>query len=151
MAFNKEIVLNILHNNDNIKDAISLIEELDTKRQKSYLLDSENKPFAILCYYHKMWELTSETEYGIKSSTKTGLNTMCKAGNSKWTKQQKESVKDKSDLLVKLMDNLVKQEDVEQLNDKIEKNRKRTDLEGYTQGYTLEEVKLRLLEHNQLK
>lgn len=148
MVFTKEIVLNILHNNDNIKDAISLIEELDIKKQKNYLLDSQNKPFAIFCYYHKKWELVSETKYGVKNSSKTGLNTMCKVGTNKWNIQRKESIRAKSELLVQLMDNLIKQEDIKQLNDEIDRAKDQINLENYTGGYSLKEVCQGLINHN---
>ena len=43
----------------------------------------------VFCYYHKKWEPVDEVPYGSKAGTKTGLNTMCKEGVSKWTQKNK--------------------------------------------------------------
>ena len=146
MTFTKENVISILNENSNkkVSSIINIIEELKVEvkiiREKKYLLDSENKPFAIFCYYHKQWELISETEYGTKSSSKTGLNTMCKLGTNKWTKQQKTATKEKGELLIKLMDNEITQDEIKELNDGIEERKTLIDLEGSI-GYTFEEIK----------
>ena len=60
------------------------------------------KLVAVFCYYHKHWELVDHIEYGNKSGTKTGLNTMCKEGVSAWTKANRAYNKLKDDLLQKL-------------------------------------------------
>lgn len=70
---------------------------------------------AVYCYYHKQWELVSHVEYGKKSGTKTGLNTMCKEGTSAWTKQYRKSQKLKDELAQKLLrDEITKDEYAEQ-------------------------------------
>lgn len=70
---------------------------------------------AVYCYYHKQWELVSHIEYGKKSGTKTGLNTMCKEGTSAWTKQYRKSQKLKDELAQKLLrDEITKDEYAEQ-------------------------------------
>jgi hypothetical protein len=66
---------------------------------KTFLKDDNGEVFAVYCYYHKQWELTSECEYGSKKGTSSGLNTMCKEGVSNWTKQQRQSKKSKDELL----------------------------------------------------
>ena len=47
---------------------------------KTYHKDDEGNVVAIYCYYHKCWERVDEVEYGAKSSTTHGFNTMCKEG-----------------------------------------------------------------------
>lgn len=70
---------------------------------------------AVYCYYHKQWELVSHIEYGKKSGTKTGLNTMCKEGTSAWTKQYRKAQKLKDELAQKLLrDEITKDEYAEQ-------------------------------------
>ena len=64
--------------------------------------DADGQLTHVFCYYHKVWEGTSECEYGSKKNTKSGLNTMCKIGVSNWTKQQRAKKKAESELLTKL-------------------------------------------------
>ena len=55
----------------------------------------------IFCWYHKVWEDTSEIEYGSKKSNKsTGLNTFCKVGVNCWTKQQRDFKTDSAQILI---------------------------------------------------
>jgi hypothetical protein len=61
--------------------------------------DSNRNLVAVYCYYHKQWELVEHIAYGVKSGTKTGLNTMCKEGVSAWTKNNRATVKAKDELL----------------------------------------------------
>jgi hypothetical protein len=51
--------------------------------------DSEGNVTHVYCYYHKKWEDITVAEYGKKSKTASGLNTMCKEGTNCWTKQQR--------------------------------------------------------------
>lgn len=144
MSTFKETVLSILNENSNkkVSSVIELIEQLNegkSTRQKTYLMTKDNKPFAIFCYYHKQWELISETEYGLKSSSKTGLNTMCKLGTNKWTKQQKDAKKQETELLAWLIDQTITIEEAETMKQDIETNRQVIDNEGSI-GYTLDEV-----------
>lgn len=44
----------------------------------------------IFDYYHKKWFDPRVVEFGTKSNSPTGLNTMCKDGANKWSKQQRE-------------------------------------------------------------
>ena len=145
MTFTKENVLSILNENSNkkVSSIITLIDELQvvvkTKKMKTFLLDSENRPFAIFCYYHKQWELLSETEYGVKTKSTTGLNTMCKVGVNLWTKQQTIAKKQESVLLEKIMKQEVTIEDAQETKNEIEQARISIDL-GESIGYTLEEI-----------
>lgn len=71
---------------------------------KNFVKDAEGNVIAVFCYYHKTWELVANVPYGKKASNaSTGLNTMCKQGVSKWTKQQREFVKAKDVVFEQLM------------------------------------------------
>jgi hypothetical protein len=74
----------------------------------------EGKLVAVFCYYHKMWELVDHIEYGNKSGTKTGLNTMCKEGVSAWTKANRAHNKLKDELLQKLFKGELTSEEVQE-------------------------------------
>lgn len=54
---------------------------------------------AVLCYYHKRWFLTRDTEIGVKANSASGLSSMIKDGVSKWNKQQTEAKKAEAALL----------------------------------------------------
>ena len=66
---------------------------------KTFRLDEDGNVTEIYCYYHKQWESVNEVPYGKKASTASGLNTMCKAGTSAWTKQQRLAKVAKAELL----------------------------------------------------
>lgn len=71
------------------------------------------KLVAVFCYYHKRWELVDHIEYGNKSGTKTGLNTMCKEGVSAWTKANRAHNKLKDELLARLFKGELTSEEVQ--------------------------------------
>jgi len=54
---------------------------------------------AVRCFYHKTWISPLVVEFGSKASSSTGLNSMCKEGVSKWTKQQRAYAQGKDALL----------------------------------------------------
>lgn len=54
---------------------------------------------AVRCFYHGLWMSPQVEEFGKKASSASGLNSMCKAGVSKWTKQQSQFKKAKEELL----------------------------------------------------
>ena len=58
-------------------------------RAKTSIRDEKGKVIAIFCYYHKQWEELKVVPYGLKASSTTGYNTMCKQGVSSWTAMQK--------------------------------------------------------------
>ena len=89
------------------KKVSTILEELKgmcTKKtnDKTFILDSEGNVVSVFCYYHKCWEDVSIYAYGPKKSTASGLNTMCKEGVSKWTKQQRVAKQEGAALLTKL-------------------------------------------------
>ena len=61
--------------------------------------DADGKVTHVFCYYHKMWEPVETVPYGVKTSSATGLNSMCKEGTSMWTKQQRAAKKANEELL----------------------------------------------------
>lgn len=54
---------------------------------------------AVLCYYHKLWMDPRVADFGAKKTSASGLNSMCKDGVSKWTKQQREAKNAESEIL----------------------------------------------------
>ncbi len=88
----------------------------------------------IFCYYHKQWEDIKIAEYGSKASSATGLNTMCKVGVNKWTKQQSVAKNAKTDLLDEVATGKVKPEDIKKRLDEIEVNRNKIDMKDAPAG-----------------
>lgn len=86
-----EDIYAMLEENKN-KKVSTILEDLTklmtTKTQKTFRTNEEGE-LEVYCYYHKEWENTTQVSYGKKSSTATGLNTMCKEGVSHWTKAQR--------------------------------------------------------------
>lgn len=102
-------------------DLVSFLEDNSDKKVKSILPDvitmcsaksggggggassfhrnADGEVVAIRCYYHKLWMDPRKVEFGAKANSATGLNTMCKDGVSKWTKQQRDAKKAKEQLL----------------------------------------------------
>lgn len=78
--------------------ALAHTPKQSNKQSTSFKIDG--KVAAIYCYYHKKWEPVDECEYGVKASSNTGLNTMCKEGVSAWTKQQRLAKVAKEQLLM---------------------------------------------------
>ena len=111
---------------------------------KTFLKDEDGNVFAVYCYYHKKWELTSECEYGSKKGTATGLNTMCKEGVSNWTKQQRIAKKAKEQLLSQIADGELSVEELPQAQADIEAERDiivaREDGQGYDSADEVSEV-----------
>lgn len=94
--------------NRKVKTVLPQLEELMAKKknlsgqEKTFAKDDEGNVICVFCYYHKKWELLTDVEYGAKKGTSTGLNTMCKEGVSKWTKQQRVRKQDEANILTKL-------------------------------------------------
>jgi len=103
---------------------------------KTFLKDDNGEVFAVYCYYHKQWELTSECEYGAKKGTASGLNTMCKEGVSRWTKQQRVAKKTESLLLSAVASGDIEVSDLTDKQAEIEEAKQvivaREDAQGYS-------------------
>ena len=98
---------------------------------KTFILDDEGNVESIYCYYHKEWELVANTPYGVKASTASGLNTMCKQGVSHWTKQQRVLKVGKSQLLDDVADGSILAEEIPSLIELLEEEAKR--IEPYSE------------------
>ncbi len=57
---------------------------------------------AVKCYYFQKWMDPRLVDFGAKAGSATGLNSMCKAGLSAWTKQQAAFKKAKEALLAEV-------------------------------------------------
>jgi hypothetical protein len=90
---------------------------------KTFIRNDEGIVTHVFCYYHKKWEEVSTVEYGDKKSTATGLNTMCKEGVSKWTKQQAMAKKAEAGLLDKLLSGELSQDTLAAARQEIEDTR----------------------------
>jgi len=131
------------NSNKKVSTIMPLILELVSGKSnaKTFHLDDEGKVIAIYCYYHKVWELVDDVEYGQKSSTSHGLNTMCKEGVSLWTKAQRVSKKAKEELLTKVASGEVQPSDIELANEEIEIQRQVVIAQDSRLGYdTLQEA-----------
>jgi len=97
----------------------------ESKRvQDTVIYDPDNgKALAIFCYYHKQWELISDYEYGVKKSTTSGLNTMCKVGASHWNKQWKESTRKEKEMLSDVMSGKIQVEQMVGIQRQIERGK----------------------------
>lgn len=115
-----EEIYAVLEENKNKKVSTilpQLVELMQKKNNASgaantFIKDNEGNVVAIFCYYHKKWELVTECEYGNKKGTATGLNTMCKEGVSKWTKQQRVKKAQEAELLTKVSSGELAVEDI---------------------------------------
>lgn len=65
----------------------------------SFHRGEDGKVLAVHCFYHKTWISPLVVEFGAKASSASGLNSMCKEGVSKWTKQQRVYKQAKEQLL----------------------------------------------------
>ena len=81
-------------------------------RATTFHKDEEGVVRAIKCYYHNLWMDPQVVEFGQKTGSATGYNSMCKDGNSKWSKQQREAKKAKNDLLQALADGEIEASDL---------------------------------------
>ena len=117
-----------------------LVELMNRKNNASgqantFIKDDEGNVIAIYCYYHKQWELIAKCDYGSKKGTATGLNTMCKEGVSKWTKQQRVKKQAEAGLLVQVAKKELEVDDIPEAQLKIAEEAKlilpREDGHGY--------------------
>lgn len=115
-----EEIYAVLEENKNKKVSTilpQLIELMSKKNNASgaantFIKNDDGEVVAIFCYYHKKWEFVTEAEYGNKKGTATGLNTMCKEGVSKWTKQQRVKKQQEAELLTKVSSGELAVEDI---------------------------------------
>ena len=111
--------------NKKVSTVLPLILELVTAKgtTKTFQKDEEGNVTHIFCYYHKEWEAVADVEYGKKSSTATGYNTMCKVGVSAWTKKQRVAKLAKEALLAKVVSGEIPAAELQDHMDAIEAER----------------------------
>ena len=101
-----------------------ILELCSAKQQaKTFKLNDAGEVTHVFCYYHKQWEDVSECPYGIKKSSASGLNSMCKIGYNQWSKQQRDYKKAKEELLQQVADGDVLGGDVPVLLEELEEAR----------------------------
>lgn len=127
------------------KKVKDILEELallasSKKATKTYIMDANNKPFAVFCWYHQQWELVSDVEYGKKKGTKTGLSTMCKVGTSHWTKAQALAKKESAQLLTDVASGKLDPSKLVIKMDAIEKARTTINKTNMPKGVSLEHI-----------
>ena len=69
---------------------------------RSFIKSDDGTVVAILDYYFKRWmPLVGEqaVDFGSKAGSASGFNTMCKAGVSNWTKQQRQATAAKAQMI----------------------------------------------------
>ena len=96
---------------------------------------------AIRCFYHQKWMSPLVVEFGKKASSASGYNSMCKDGVSKWTKQNREFKSAQQELLQRVMNGEVAQDEIADEMARLEEEKSRIiPLEGDYQGFdTLDE------------
>ena len=120
-----QAIYELLEQNSNKKVSTILpqLVELMTKKggmSSTCKRDEEGNVTHIFCYYHKEWEAVTEVEFGAKASSTTGLNTMCKIGANKWSKQQRTKKKEEAELLDLVQSGAIAIEDIAMLKLEIE-------------------------------
>lgn len=103
--------------------------------------DENGNVVAVRCYYHGLWMDPSIVPFGTKANSASGLNSMCKDGMSKWTKQQRVAKNAKDKLLADVASGEVPAEQLPKLLQDIEDARGAVEpIDGNYQGFeTLEE------------
>lgn len=109
---------------------------------RTSLRDADGNVVAIRCYYFKRWmPLVGDeaVEFGTKTGTNTGLNSMCKEGVSHWTKQQREAKEATAQILADVEVGTLDASDIAARREEIEAARQA--IADTTLGFeTLEEV-----------
>lgn len=111
--------------NKKVSTILDQLQELMTKKKnlsgqdKTFAKDENGITICVFCYYHKRWELVDVCAYGAKASSASGLNTMCKEGVSKWTKQQRVRKQDEANILNKITSGELEVSDIGQAKEDI--------------------------------
>ena len=112
-----EPLIELLNNNKNakVKDIMEQVMALalSNKLMSTCRKDASGNITHVFCYYHKKWEDVSVCDYGIKETSTTGLNTMCKEGLSHWNKQNREYKKGKELILSEVMKGTISPDQIE--------------------------------------
>ena len=118
----------------------------------TYIMDVNNKAVAIRCYYFKRWMPLvgpSAVEFGVKTNTKTGFNTMCRLGTNLWTKQNNDAKRQLAELIDKLEDGKLAIDKIKFEKTKIQITRNK--IEPTTLGFVEKKEVIKYLETNKVK
>ena len=129
-----QAIIDFLENNleATVTDIIGSVRDLaksnpggggGTRAAPSVLRDEHSNVVAVLCSYHKRWELVSACEYGVKLSSGTGLNVMCKEGGANQSKQATAARKATAAIVDDLQAGTIQISDIPTIQVKIEKDR----------------------------
>lgn len=126
-----------------VKDILDELKQLVALKvqTKTHISNPSGEVVAVFCYYHKQWELVSETDYGKKASSTTGLNTMCKVGTREWTKQNNRVKAIGSTILEMLTSGKLETTDIEDKKAELTLAAKVINTDEMPKGYSLEELK----------
>ena len=94
-----------------------------TRAAPSVIRDKSGVVIAVLCSYHKLWELVDKVEYGVKKSSGTGLNVMCKEGGANQSKQATAARNATAAIVTDLQSSKIALSDIPTVQVAIEKNR----------------------------
>ncbi len=89
----------------------------------SFIKDKSGKLVAAMCFYYRQWMIVTgenAVEFGLKAKTKTGFNTMCKAGLELWLKQQKTAKQATKQIVVDIKADVLAIKDISKREDEIE-------------------------------
>ncbi len=95
-----------------IKTLMPQIYELTKSKREvneTVRFDESGAVTEVFCYYHKVWENVADVEFGVKTNTKSGLNTMCKDGMKAWTKTNNSINKQEKEMKAQLVQDLLKE------------------------------------------
>ena len=110
-------------------------------QQKTSFSDESGTVIAVFCYYHKQWELVNDVPFGQKASSTTGLNSMCKVGTSRWTKQNARVKKVGNEILALLEAGKLEANQISDKKEELEAKAREIDTEDMPTGFkTLEEA-----------
>lgn len=74
---------------------------------------------AIKCYYHGLWMDPRVADFGVKKTSASGFNSMCKDGSSKWNKQQAAVKKADAEILGRVADGTLRPDRIAAEQEKI--------------------------------
>jgi hypothetical protein len=107
----------------------TILEMVTKKRQEStFYKDASGKTIAARCYYFKVWFKVDEVDWSTKANTASGLNQMCKAGLSAWTKQQRTADLARANLLSEITTGQLVPHDIPTREAEIESARTKVDM-----------------------
>ena len=108
-AFVEIVELLEANENSKVKSILPDVIQLASAKQggggggaTTFHKNEDGEVVGIRCFYHGKWMSPAVVEFGKKASSSTGLNSMCKDGVSKWTKQQRQAKLAKEELLTQV-------------------------------------------------